>query len=374
MKRLMIVTISAERRGGSDNVLWSFLRHADRSAFEPSVVFFGDGQLATDVEGLGIEVVRLPTGRLRQPGHVLKTVGRLASIMRERDPDLILNWLSTAQIYGAPAAVRARMSDRLVWWQHDLHSKAMSRGRTLDQAATLLPALAVGACSNAAAASQRRLRPHRRVIPIHPGIELAAPASDPAQSGNRAGLAIPEHRMLIGSVGRILPWKGHDRVLGAAERLVAMGRDVHILIVGGIGDESYRVSLAESARSPLLAGRVTFTGHVADATPYIQALDVLVSASDEEPFGLVILEAMEQEVPVVAPGRAGPAEIIEHGRTGWLVDSPAPDDLADGVEALIEDPALRKGLAAAALKRRREYFTAERMTLEMEAALLELAR
>ena len=370
----MIVTISAERRGGSDNVLWTFLRHVDRSKLEPSVAFFGDGALADDVEGLGFEVFRLPAGRLRQPGHVFRSVGRLATLMRERDPDLILNWLSTAQLYGGPAAIRSRMADRVVWWQHDLHPRAISRGRALDQAANLLPALAVGACSNAAAGGQRRLRPRRRVIAVHPGIDANANDGDARRGMVRAELAIPSDRVLIGSVGRILPWKGHHRVLGAAEILVASGHDVHVLIVGGNGDDRYRESLVERARASSLSGRITLTGHVPDALPYMQALDVLVSASDDEPFGLVILEAMEAGVPVVAPDCAGPAEILEHGETGWLVASPAPADLAAGVESLIEDPCLPQALAVAAAKRRREYFTAERMTREMEAVLLELAR
>jgi len=374
MKRLMIITISAERHGGSDSVLWSFLNHLDRKNLDPSVVFFGDGPLARDVESLGFDVSRLPAGRLRQPGHLFRSVGRLASLMRERDPDLILNWLSTAQIYGAPAALRARMPDRVVWWQHDMHSGALSRGRALDQVATLLPAVAVGACSYAAAEAQRGLRPRRPVVPVQPGID-AGPKSDRTGGDTvRTELAIPSDRFLIGSVGRILPWKGHDRVLEAAERLTRSGHDVHALVVGGVGDDSYRERLAARARSPSLSGRVTFTGHVEDAAPYIQALDVLVSGSENEPFGLVILEAMEEGVPVVAPDQAGPGEILEHGRTGWLVDSFAPTELAGGVAILIEDPDLRHDLAAAALEARRGHFTAERMTREMEAMFSELGR
>ncbi|MDQ2676731.1 MAG: glycosyltransferase family 4 protein, partial [Actinomycetota bacterium] len=317
-------------------------------------------------------VFTLPDGRLREPRHLGRSVRRLASLMGSRDPDLILNWLSTAQLYGAPAAVRAGMSERVVWWQHDLNSSLVSRGRILDQAANLLPALAIGACSEAAAEAQRRLAPHRRVVAVHPGIDTRADVSDSARSRLERELAIPPGRLVVGSVGRILPWKGHHRVLGAVELLAARGHDAHALIVGGNGDNRYGEDLRALARRRALEDRVTFTGHVADAAPSMELMDVLVSGADDEPFGLVILEAMAAGLPIVAPNRAGPGEILEHRRTGWLVATPAPGDLAAGIEALIGTPGLGHGLGAAARTRRADYFTAERMTREMETMLLDL--
>ena len=372
MRRLLIVTISAETRGGSDVVLSAFLRHVDRSRLEPSVAFLGDGPMASEAEKHGFEVFRLPEGRLRQPRHLVRTVRRLESLMRAGNPALVLNWLSTAQLYGAPAAVRARMSDRVVWWQHDLNPRRLSRGRALDQAANFLPALAVGACSNAAADAQRRLRPHRRVVAVHPGIDDRAPAPAAKRARLEHELALPPGRLVVGSVGRMIPWKGHDRVLEAVERLAAGGLDAHALIVGGDGDERYADGLRAQARRSDLSGRVTFTGHVASAIPYMELMDLLVSGSDDEPFGLVILEAMAAGLPVVAPDRAGPAEILEHGRTGWLVPSPDPRDLATGLRTLIETPGLRHELGIAARRKRAQYFTAERMTREMESTLLGL--
>jgi glycosyltransferase involved in cell wall biosynthesis len=101
----------------------------------------------------------------------------------------------------------------------------------------------------------------------------------------------------------------------------------------------------------------------------MRALDLFVNASDAEPFGLVLLEAMEAGVPVLAPRHAGPAEIIDHERTGWLVASAAAGDLARGIETLIGSAELRARISMAAQRRRREHFTGERMTREMEDLL-----
>jgi glycosyltransferase involved in cell wall biosynthesis len=85
-------------------------------------------------------------------------------------------------------------------------------------------------------------------------------------------------------------------------------------------------------------------------------MDVLVNASDPEPFGIVLLEGMAAAVPVVAVDAGGPAEIVERGKTGMLARSGAPEDLADALEPLVSSPELRHALGQAGLDRfLREY-------------------
>src|SRR5436189_6304604 len=83
-------------------------------------------------------------------------------------------------------------------------------------------------------------------------------------------------------------------------------------------------------------------GEVVDAGPYLERMEILVNASDCEPFGIVILEGMAKGVPVVAVNSGGPADFIEDGRTGMLARSCEPDALADAVEALLVAPDLRE--------------------------------
>ena len=66
------------------------------------------------------------------------------------------------------------------------------------------------------------------------------------------------------------------------------------------------------------------TGQVPDAGPYIEQMDILVNASDPEPFGIVLLEGMARGVAVVAVDSGGPGEFIEHERTGVLARSGEP--------------------------------------------------
>jgi phosphatidylinositol alpha 1,6-mannosyltransferase len=100
---------------------------------------------------------------------------------------------------------------------------------------------------------------------------------------------------------------------------------------------------------------------------------VLVNASDEEPFGITILEAMAAGVPVVAPALGGPREILDSGRTGVLVPRPDPDALAAGLATLLDDAAFAGRIASAAHDEFLNRFTAasmtQRLAVELRAAI-----
>jgi len=116
----------------------------------------------------------IDAGRVRQAHRLLASVLRLSRTFRRRQPDLILNWIGKTQLYCSPAAVLAGMSDRILWWQHDIPT-----GYWLDRLATALPAIAVGASSRTAAAAQARLFPHRPTFAVAPGTRV--PAEDSQQ-------------------------------------------------------------------------------------------------------------------------------------------------------------------------------------------------
>jgi glycosyltransferase involved in cell wall biosynthesis len=375
---LLVVTPFGRRLGGSDNILLSFLRTYDQERLRPSVVFLEPGPFEREVAGLGVTTRALPPGRLRNPRHVTTTVMRLRQVFRETSPDLILNWLSTAQVYGAPAAAATGLADRSLWWQLDQHSgPRVSRGKLLDRLATALPAVAVGCCSASVAEAQARIRPRRHTFSVLPGIPEPRQATASELRGLRSRLGLPPApAVVIGTIGRLFPWKGHHRLLQAVAMLRDQGIPAHALVVGGgghRGDDRYERELEALARSDRLRGAVTFTGQVPDAAVYAGLMDVFVNASDPEPFGLVLLEAMAAGVPVVAVDRGGPREIVQDGLTGSLVAGGGAEHLHAGIEPLARDVELRKRLGTAGKARFEAAFSEARMGAEMSDRLVELA-
>jgi glycosyltransferase involved in cell wall biosynthesis len=356
-----------ERLGGGEMMLWTFLRNVDRSRLEPAVVFLEPGPFQEEVAALGFRTYSVPIGRLRDPRGVGRAVRTLTSVIRADDPDVIVNWVAKAQIYGGIAALAARRSRNVVWWQHGVPS-----GHWMDRLATALPARAVGCSSGVAARAQARTWPHRPTFVVHPGID-----TDASRPIDRDSLGIPEGRLVAGIVGRLQPWKGQHRFLEALAQLRDEGHDVHGLVVGGDAfglSPEYTRELDELVERLRLGDRVTMTGHVRDARPYMAAMDVLVSASEGEPFGIVLIEGMAEGVPVVAVSDAGPAEIVETGASGVLVPAPESRLIADAVSALVRDPRLRRRLSLGARTRAVEHFGAPAMAARLESILRPLAR
>jgi D-inositol-3-phosphate glycosyltransferase len=85
-------------------------------------------------------------------------------------------------------------------------------------------------------------------------------------------------------------------------------------------------------------------------------MDVVIHASNREPFGRVLLEAMAAGRPVIAPREGGPLEIVVDGETGVLVPPRDPDALATTMVALLNDPARRAAMARAARTRAAAVF------------------
>jgi glycosyltransferase involved in cell wall biosynthesis len=120
-------------------------------------------------------------------------------------------------------------------------------------------------------------------------------------------------------------------------------------------------------RDANLEGRFHFIDHLNDPYVAYRAASVFVHASIEpEPFGMVILEAMQAGTPVVAADLGGPQEILEQGVSGVLVDPMNAQAVATSVVELLEDSSRREVMVAAAQHRVRTRFSVERAITEIE--------
>jgi glycosyltransferase involved in cell wall biosynthesis len=337
--RVLVTVPWGQRLGGAEEMLQTLLAGAQDRGHEFEFVFFEPGPWPAQLSDAGFRVEVITAGRLRQAHRWVPTVGRLTKILRSRRPDVILNWIAKTHLYASPAAVLAGMADRVVLWQHAIPSHGW-----IDRLATLLPVAAIGCSSEEAARAQARLFPSRPVFVVRPGVPVPDTATEPAP------LDLPQDVPVVGLVGRLQPWKGQDRLLTAQALLRDRGHRIHTVIVGGDAyglSPEYAGSLASVVDRLGLVDAVTMTGQVADAEPYIDQMDILVNASDPEPFGIVLLEAMARGVAVVAVDSGGPGEFIEHGRTGQLARSGEPAALADALEPLLESLELRRDVARA---------------------------
>ena len=156
----------------------------------------------------------------------------------------------------------------------------------------------------------------------------------------------PVGRPRVLCVGRLVPEKGQSVLLHAFARLVERGVDAELEIVGyGPADQNLK-ALAERLG---LADRVIFAGAVGqDAIgAHYEAASVFCLPSFWEGIPVVLMEALACRRPVIATAVAGVRELVRDGETGLLVSPGRDDELADALERLLEDPALRHRMGEA---------------------------
>jgi glycosyltransferase involved in cell wall biosynthesis len=183
---------------------------------------------------------------------------------------------------------------------------------------------------------------------VYYGVEMPRTQSDPrAKLGLAPGFT-------IGFVGRLTAQKD----VGTLLRALASFPDVNCALVG---DGEERPALEALARELGVAGRVRFFGAIPDASGYMQAFDLLCLPSRWEGLGLVLVEAMLLEVPIVGSRAGAIPEVLDQGRCGWLCDPGDVPQFVAAIDNVRRDPAARAQRTAAALQRAVDTFVTANM-------------
>jgi len=158
---------------------------------------------------------------------------------------------------------------------------------------------------------------------------------------------------IVGIVGRIEEGKGQYLVLEALAKLKEL--DIKALIVGHTMDEQYLLELHKKVSDLGIEDKVVFTGFTREVNAHMGLCDAMVLATKQETFGLVVIEAMINEVTVVATNKGGPLEIIDDGVDGMLFERNS-ESLAEKLKLLYEDRALNSKLSKAGQTKAQEMF------------------
>lgn len=199
--------------------------------------------------------------------------------------------------------------------------------------------------------------PARLTTTVHDGIDVAhVDAAPPVDL--RAEFWLPHGAPIVGTVGALVPHKGHRHFVAAAARVLRRIPDARFFIVGE-GDE--REALEAQIRHLKLEKHVILTGYRHDVLSVHKAFDLFVLSSVTEGLGTTLLDAMACRRAVVATRTGGIDEAVDEGRTGLLVEPHDEPSLARAMTELLEDDARRKRMGDAARARVEEKFSVERM-------------
>ncbi len=378
---------SCVRGGGPGWSLFYLLKYLDRSAVDPTVVLPAAGVLAGRLESIQVRYricpqlpERLYTLRFARAGRVryllsalwnfvdgCRAFVALVRFIRAEKFHLIYcnNMLVKAigafagQVTGTPVILHCR----------NIHDSFLRR--TLLVQIARLPAVRRVVCISQAAEGPYRFSGKTTVVPN--GVDLSEYHPERVTGRLREELGLSEEDIIVGYLGRIVPWKGLDVLIDAARIVLQQRRGVQFCIVGENPVGATRDLGAEYRQRAVghgISDHVHFLGFREDVRPYLRDFNLLALPSKEpEPFGRVNIEAMAMGVPVIATAHGGPAEIIEDGVDSFLVPPKDPEALARKILWLISDLEACRAFGARARKKVCERFDAAKVAGRIEGVI-----
>jgi L-malate glycosyltransferase len=276
----------------------------------------------------------------------------LRRIARESRVDLVHALTVRAGMLAALSGVRAS-APLIVTVQDVLPAHAVSRvvARLLERSATAI-------IVDSRYVEERWLGRSGAACPI----EVVYPPGDPERfhpraidrASARGALGLRADGPLIGMIGQITPWKAQDDAVRTLGELRERFPSAELVIAGAVlfgssryDNHGFEASIRSLSTELGLTGEVHMLGHCDDVPSVLASLDLLLVPSWEEPFGLVVVEAMSSGVPVIATNLGGPAEIITDGVDGLLLAPRSPGLWAHEAARLLGDRVLYERMAAA---------------------------
>ncbi|HFQ92633.1 MAG TPA: glycosyltransferase family 1 protein [Anaerolineae bacterium] len=358
--------------GGAETSLLLMLQHLGRSRWQPHLACV-DGRLAQAAQTLDIPTHIIPLPRLRRSRQFSRDwhVGSsaISKLARRIDAKILHANTVRAAIYAAPAAKTARRP--FLWHMRDFWlSENRPKRVWIDRWGKRLLCLAAAQVIANSQATAGHLPCAGKVTVLPNAIDVSR--FDPKTDGRtlRQQYNIPQDAPVVGMVGRLRPWKGQHRFIQMAAQVNQQLPESWFLIVGGSPfgvTDGYAEEVQALAEKSGLGSRLIFTGQLDDVRPALAAMNVFVHPGDPEPFGLVNIEAMAMEKPVVAFAHGALPEIVVDGETGVLAQPDDIDDLATAVLTLLSNPEKARKMGQNGRNRVKNHFNINHYMQKLDA-------
>ncbi|MFE3290950.1 glycosyltransferase [Rhodococcus sp. NPDC059234] len=356
------------RVGGAERHVATLLPRMDPTRFEPSTICIGDeGALFPTLTEAGVDAKALHCTK-RQ---AVRALWILVREMRRARTDVVVVRGYSAETLGRLAARIAGVRHTIMWVHNAGDTAPRGRVRILtDRVLTRW----TGAYFGVANAQLPYLiddlgYPAEKVRVIHNGVDPAKFTTATDRSVlSEFGFGVGDPVAAILAALRLE--KDHATLLRSARQVIDEIPNAKFLI---IGDGPTRPELERLSTALGVAANVCFAGVREDVSRLLCAIDVFVlSSSTVECFPMALLEAMACARPAVCTAVGGVSEMLEDGRTGYLVPAQDPHLLAERLSAVLSDPVSARRMGRAGRERVESEFSLDRSVAEAERAIEEL--
>jgi glycosyltransferase involved in cell wall biosynthesis len=362
MKKFTILhTIQTAGPGGAETVVLELASRLDPSRFRSIVLLPREDWLSKNLRERNI-----PTFFVNSTAwHDFRLPRGMARLIRQEKVDLIHSHLPGQNFYSC--AVGRLTGTRTIATYHGALELAQSQGlRGAIQLGTVRRSAdaVVVVCDFMAKMLQDIKFPPRKIVRIYNGIQVER-YEVPGDGRLRNELGLSNGTKIVGTVANLRQTKGYGFLVQAASKVLAVAPDTMFVAIGDVNQEIAK-PLFEAIVRLGIQDRFRFLGFRRDIPELLNELDVFTLASVSEGFPLVALEAMAASRPIVVTRSGGPQEIIEDGRTGFLVSPGDPDALAAKICDLLTNPERAQHLARSARSKVGSTFRIENMISEYE--------
>lgn len=354
--------------GGAERVIYNLVRGMNRSQFDVSVLCLDApiGEFGAQLENEGIAVTQFS----RKPGLDLGLVAQIRRHIVDRQVDVLHCHQYTPYIYGLFASILTRTS--VLYTEHGRFHPDRRRFKRI-MANPMLGWLTAQITAISEATRRALIEyenfPAERIRVIYNGV--------PKVSGDRrreselaSSLDIPECAFVMGSVARLDSIKNQAMAIRALGHVLRENPQAYLLLVG---DGPERESLEQLTRQLQLSPRVRITGYQKDTERFYRMMDLFLLTSYSEGTAMTLLEAMASSLPCVVTDVGGNPEIVEAGKTGFVVASDDDAALGEKISLLCRNGEMRQRFGIAGRERFLKLFTAEKMVQHYESLYEALA-
>ncbi len=335
--------------GGLERLLVEFAKRTNPEQYDLQFAVLGDiGQPAEEIKSLGKSVTQINAGKSGRWAQF----SRLRKLFVDERIDIVHSHNTYAHFYASVAGYLAGVPVIL----NTQHGRGC--GNSLKQRGHFLLANRLAhqilAVSEDSAGICRKQDPLSRakIATLWNGIDL-----------DRFSFHGPQNKPHAISVARLSPEKDFPTLLEATRLVVDQYPDFQLTMVG---DGQEREPLEKLCHELNLDSHVTFLGERNDVPELLKQAGMFVSSSSTEGISLTLLEALAVGLPIVTTDVGGNPEIIEEGKTGYLVPSGNPQRLAEAIGNHLKKPETWQTMAKAGRESVEKKFHINRMIKDYE--------
>jgi glycosyltransferase involved in cell wall biosynthesis len=333
---LFVIDILYSSAGGAEGILAKIVRELPAHGYRCSVITLASRPDLVKAEHFDCPVYCFPVRSLWGV-QALAAAWKFARFIRRERVDVVHTFFEASDLLGG---VVAKLCGRMVVSSRRDMGFRRSRIQRVGYrvAAPVFDAVhAVAEEVRRAHIAQDRLDP-RKVVTVHNGVDLRlldrATPSLPPEFGIPAGCPI------VVCVGNIRAVKGFEYLARTVATVCRERPDVRFLVIGEVHDPPYFERVQQSIRDAGCSGNVVFAGCRSDVPAILKTCSVFYMCSLSEGLSNALLEAMACGLPCVATKVGGNAEVVDDGRSGYLVPARDPERAARRIIELLSDQTL----------------------------------